>query len=471
MRAERPYTYLSTTKGMCRKCRKLTISRIFERSGSVFQENLCPDCGNSEAMIAESFDWYSQMVNVPVRSRSFNIPGNPVKNGCPHDCGPCTFHYGACNLPVFSITNACDLACPICFTFNRHDKVYNMTRSEIAVLLDKLIERSGPFDLVNITGGEPTLHPNLFDLVAEARRPQIGRVTVNSNGLRIAREPGFAEKFANSDAYVILSFDTFDPESSIRLHGRDIVKEKLKALENLQKAGVGTTLLHVLVPGVNESEFGRLLDTALTHDNVRSITVQNMTYTGSGGGIFEPKFHLPLDRCARLIEKASDGRIKASFFRPLPSAHPLCYQIAYLFNWDGKLYDFSELFDEGEMDTLLGGGYLLRPNSDSEFVFQTALDRVWARDPDSPILKGFKAIIRELFPSKGPVPTVSERQKIGEKYVITVYLHAHMDEDNFDVARVCTCPDQVPDPEGRLISACSYNLFYRMKDPRFWVEK
>jgi hypothetical protein len=471
MRSERPYTYLSTTRGMCRTCRKLTTSRIVKRDDAVYQVNICPECGNSEAQIAASFEWYSRMVRVPVRSRKFNIPGNPVQKGCPYDCGPCAFHSGACNLPVFSITNACDLACPICFTYNRTDKPYHMTRPEIASLLDKLIERSGPFDLVNLTGGEPTRHPDLFDLIAEARRPEIGRVTVNSNGLRLAREPGLAEKFAEAGAYVILSFDTFDAQTSVRLHGCDIVADKLKAVENLKRAGVGTTLLHVMVPEVNETEFGRVLDVAMAGDNIRSITVQNMTYTGFGGRNFEPRRHLPLDRCAQLIEMSSQGRVKASFFRPLPSAHPLCYQIAYLFKWQNTLYDFSELFNPGEMDSLLTDGYLLRPDGSSEALFHAALDRLWANNPDSPLLQGLKAIIRELFPPKKAPLTAAERQAIGEKYVLTIYLHAHMDEDNFDLARVCTCPDQVPDPEGRLISACSYNLFYRMKDPRFWKEE
>ncbi|MBF0501106.1 MAG: radical SAM protein [Candidatus Riflebacteria bacterium] len=470
MRPERPYTYLSTTTGMCRSCRKLTSSRIIERNGSVFQTNLCPDCGPQEAMIAESFSWYVGHMRTTVRSRPFNTPSHPVRKGCPHDCGPCTLHSGACNLPVFSITNACDLKCPICFTFNRPDKAWYMSREELSRLLDRLIERSGPFDLINITGGEPTLHPKLIDLINEARRPEIGRVTVNSNGMRIAREPEFCRSLAETGAYVILSFDTLSPETSVRIHGKDIVANKLQALENLQTAGVGTTLLHVLIPGVNENEFGAILDLADRFSCVRSITVQTMTYTGFGGRTFEPRTHLPLDRAARLVEEATGSRLQRSFFRPLPAAHPLCYQIAYIFRWNKKLYDFSRIFTTEELDLLLGQGYLLRPSDASEDVFRTALDRLWATGGGEDLLAGFRAIISELYPSSGRLPTVAERQRIGEKYVLTVYLHAHMDEDNFDVARVSTCPDQVPDPEGRLIPACAYNLFYRMHDKRFWTD-
>ncbi|MFZ2959613.1 MAG: radical SAM protein [Candidatus Ozemobacteraceae bacterium] len=472
MRPERPFTYLSTTTGMCRSCRKLTTSRIIERAGSVFQSNLCPDCGPQEALIAESFSWYAGQLRTAVRSRPFNIPSNPVSKGCPHDCGPCTLHAGACNLPVFSITNACDLKCPICFTFNRPDKAYYMSKEELSRLLDRLIERSGPFDLINITGGEPTLHPQLLDLIKEAaRRPEIGRVTVNSNGMRLAREPEFCRELADAGAYVILSFDTLKKEESIRIHGRDIVAEKLRALDNLQASGVGTTLLHVMIPGVNDTEFGDILALADRYSCIRSITVQTMTYTGFGGRTFEPRTHLPLDRAARFVEEATGGRLKRSFFRPLPAAHPLCYQIAYIFRWDGKLYDFSDIFIAEEFDQLLGQGYLLSPSDGSENLFRAALDRLWAEGGNEHLLAGFRSIIGELYPASGRPPTIAERQRIGEKYVLTVYLHAHMDEDNFDVARVSTCPDQVPDPEGRMIPACAYNLFYRMNDPRFWVKE
>ncbi|OIP24252.1 hypothetical protein AUK22_08975 [bacterium CG2_30_54_10] len=406
----------------------------------MFQQNLCPTCGTTEAMIAESFAWYTHTLETVVRPRPPRQEGNPVRKGCPRDCGPCAFHAGTCNLPVFSITNACDLRCPICFTYNREDKLYHMARSELATLLDKLLARTGPLDLINITGGEPTLHPQLLDLIAEARRPEIGRVTVNSNGMRISRDPDFCGQLAKAGAYVILSFDTLDPETSVRIHGVDIVSQKLQALENLQRAGVGVTLLHVMIPGVNDTEFGGILNLALSHSEVRSITVQSMTYTGFGGGLFEPRRHLPLDMAARIVEENSDGRIKRSFFRPLPAAHPLCYQIAYIFKLNGKLYDFSGIFTDSELEQLLGNGYLLRPSDDSTDLFQDALNRLWANGETPELLEGFRSIIRELYPVRGGKPSTSQRQKIGEKHILTIYLHAHMDEDNFDVARVSDLP-------------------------------
>ena len=98
-----------------------------------------------------------------------------MTKGCPWDCGPCGLHANACHLPVFSITNVCNMNCPICFTYNRPEVPYFMSREELRQLVDRVVERAGPLDLINITGGEPTLHPQILDMVDECRRPEIGR--------------------------------------------------------------------------------------------------------------------------------------------------------------------------------------------------------------------------------------------------------------------------------------------------------
>jgi len=63
-----------------------------------------------------------------------------------------------------------------------------------------------------------------------------------------------------------------------------------------------------------------------------------------------------------------------------------------------------------------------------------------------------------------------ERQRRAEAMVRTVYIHAHMDEDNFDCTRAMLCPDLVPAEPGKWIPACTYNLIYRMRDERFYAD-
>jgi 7,8-dihydro-6-hydroxymethylpterin dimethyltransferase len=469
MKSSRPYTYLRSVTGMCRECRAIVPCRVVEQGGAVYQERLCPKCGPASVRLADSAAWYLQRTSTTVECKPANTPGHPVRLGCPSDCGPCQAHVNACHLPVFSVTNACNMQCPICFTYNRPDQNYFMSRPELRALLDKLIERAGPFDLINITGGEPTLHPDIISLLQECRRPEIGRITMNSNGLRIALDDDLCRHLADLGVYVVLSFDTLKPETSNLIHGRDVVGLKLKALSNLQRFNVGTTLLNVMLRGVNEREVGAIIDLARTHSNVRSVTVQTMTFTGKGGKDFQPRETMPLDGAAQAIESATSGEFRPSDFFPHSGAHPLCYSIAYYLKGPKRYHSLTAMFTVDELRSLLGQGYLLQPGEASENLFREAIDRLWASGDPENLLPALKQLTARMYPV-GQALSASARQKIAQESLLAVYLHAHMDEDTLDLARLAACPDQVPDPEGRLVPACSYNLFYRQKDPRFWCE-
>jgi 7,8-dihydro-6-hydroxymethylpterin dimethyltransferase len=467
MRPLRPYTYLGTVQGMCRQCRALVPARVLEEGGVVFQERLCPKCGPSRARLADDVEWYLRQTSATVRCKPARLPGRPVQAGCPWDCGPCAFHANACHLPVFSVTNACNLDCPICFTYNRPDRKYFMSREELRVLLDKLMERAGPFDLINLTGGEPTLHPGILDLVQECQRPEIGRLTLNSNGLRLAQDEDLCRALADLGVYVILSFHTLDPEKSRRIHGQDLVAVKRQALENLQRFGVGATLLNVMIRGLNEDEIGDIIALAKDHSVVRSVTVQTMTFTGKGGKDFGPREWMPLDGAALAIEKGTNGAMRAADFFPHAGAHPLCYSVAYFLEDNGAHRSLTEFFTVEELRQMLGHGYLLQPTDHSQDLFRRAIDRLWSSGDKPALLPALRRLVERMYPADQPL-SPPERQAIAEGSILTVYLHAHMDEDTLDLARLAVCPDQVPDPAGRLIPACAYNLFYRQKDARFW---
>jgi uncharacterized radical SAM superfamily Fe-S cluster-containing enzyme len=417
--------------------------------------------------IADGVEWYLNRAATTVRCKPARLPGLEVREGCPKDCGPCSFHANACHLPVFSVTNACNLDCPICFTYNRPDLKYFMSREELRSLLDKLIARAGPFDLMNITGGEPTLHPQIVELLKECRRPEIGRVTMNSNGLRLAADEDLCRALADLGVYVILSFDTFQSDRALKIHGKDIVDLKHRALENLQRFGIGATLLNVMIRGVNEDEIGRVIQLARSHSVVRSVTIQTMTFTGKGGGNFKPRQNMPLDGAAKAIESATLGAMRAGHFFPHAGAHPLCYSVAYYLKDKGAYRSLTDFLTVEELRQMFGDGYLLQPEDNSQDVFRAGIDRLWAAGDEPKMLPAIKGLMERMYPKGRPL-TRSARQRAAEESLLAVYIHSHMDEDTLDLARLVACPDQVPDPDGRLIPACAYNLFYRQKDPRFW---
>ncbi len=468
MRATRPYTYLGTVQGMCRECHALVPARVLEEDGVVYQERLCPRCGSVRARLADDVGWYLTRSSTTVRCKPSALPGTAVRTGCPHDCGPCVAHANACHLPVFSVTNACNMDCPICFTYNRADQKYFMSRAELRELLDKLLARVGPLDVINITGGEPTLHPDILDLLEECKRPEIGRITMNSNGLRLASDEGLCRALAELGVYVVLSFDTFQPERALRIHGRDVIRNKQEALENLQRFGIGTTLLNVMIHGLNDDEIGEIIGLARTHPVVRSVTVQTMTFTGKGGQDFQPRETMPLDAAAKAVERATNGEIQESDFFPHSSAHPLCYSVAYYVKDGERLVSLTHFFSMEELRGMLAQSYLLQPGEAGQELFHQAIDRLWAEGDPGNHLPAVRQLVDRIYPP-GKSLGASERQSAAEQNMLAIYLHSHMDEDTLDLARLAVCPDQVPDPEGRLIPACAYNLFYRQKDARFWL--
>ena len=320
---EREYAYFSTVRGMCRFCRRIVPARVFFKDGKVWQQSLCPTCENRPALIADDKDWYLETILQPHSDHSPIKRSYPGRNGCPFDCGPCAWHGTSCQLPVISVTNACNLKCPICFTYNRPDRIYHMSVEEMERTVDWIIESSDRVDLINITGGEPTLHPRILDLLRSCRRTEIGRITMNSNGLRLAEDRELCEQIAELGVYVVLSFNTFDHKTALTLHGKDVVEAKLRAIDNLTRAGVKMTLLHVLMRNTNENAIAGILDLMRTNDQILSLTVQTMTYTGQGGSHWPLRQHIPVDEAARIICLQSAGAFVFSDFLPRPSSHPL----------------------------------------------------------------------------------------------------------------------------------------------------
>jgi uncharacterized radical SAM superfamily Fe-S cluster-containing enzyme len=464
---QRQETYFTTVRGMCRRCRTVGPSRVFFRDSQVWQQSLCPCAPQEPALVAADSEWYLAEAVRAVPDHS-PLPGaRPLRRGCPHDCGPCAWHASPCQLPVLSITNACNLRCPICFTYNRSDRTWHMPVEEVERVVQWVIEASGQVDLINLTGGEPTLHPSLLEVLRVCRRPEIGRITMNSNGIRLAEDFDLCQRLAELGVYVILSLNTFDSEVSRRLHGRDLTAIKQQAIENLARAGVRMTLLNVLIRNVNEDALGPILELMRRHDHILSLTVQTMTYTGQGGGCFPRARHVPVDEAARTVCRESGGRLQMDDFITRPSAHPLCYLVGYLLKTGEQLLPFARFAPKEEIRRLLAGSYLLRPDAAQDF-FTDAINQLYAQGQTGP-LATLRRLVEQLYPPDRAISDF-QRQRLAESSVRTIYVHAHMDEDTFDCSRAMLCPDLVPTGAGRLVPACTYNLFYRMQDERFFIQ-
>ena len=163
--------------------------------------------------------------------------------------------------------------------------------------------------------------------------------------------------------------------------------------------------------------------------------------------------------------RQTGGELEFGDFVTRPSAHPLCYLICYALKTGPGMMPFARFSDPyGE---LIRDSYLVRPDEGQEF-FTESINQLYAQGKTDE-MQALRKLVEDLYPS-GKSLGAFGRQRIAESAVRTVYVHAHMDEDTFDCSRAMMCPDQVPAGPGRLIPACTYNLFYRMQDERFYAE-
>ena len=123
-------------------------------------------------------------------------PQTRTEHGCPWDCGLCADHEQHSCLAIVEVNEVCNLTCPVCFADSSIKRDGHRSLDEIETMLDVLVASEGEPDLVQLSGGEPTIHPQFFDILDAARRRPIRHLMINTNGLRSAREPGFAERLA-----------------------------------------------------------------------------------------------------------------------------------------------------------------------------------------------------------------------------------------------------------------------------------
>jgi 7,8-dihydro-6-hydroxymethylpterin dimethyltransferase len=465
------HIYFSMTKSLCGVCKGAVDAKIQFRDDAVYFDKFCPIDGRQEVLVASSVEWYLDCLSFIAPNTPPTRVMKPIERGCPFDCGACPSHQQKVYLPVIPITSGCNLDCPICYTINKNDHAHNLSKDELQKILDNLIAEHGEVDIINFTGGEPTLHPQLPEFLELCRAAGIRRLTVSTNGLKLVDE-AYVRRLAAVDARIVLSLDTFRPETDKIMLGANTVQTKLRALDLLEKHDVATTILPAVAAGLNDEEVPQLLDLVLKRPHIRSLELHTLTFTGQGGVGFRRSARITIPDLHRRLEQATSGGITWRDFVPSPLAHPHCYSICYLLLLDGGGFvPFTRLMPRQKLFELLQDSLYIEPREKLEDVFCEMIDDVWANPDKYPqgeaILKTLKRLLREMFPTDAPPLSILARQKIAERWTKAVYIHSHMDEENFDVSRIMKCCVGVPCADGTNIPTCSYNVLYREKDPRF----
>ncbi len=461
---------LHDTISLCSHCKQGIPAEIHESNGRIWMRKTCSEHGIRDVLLASNAQWYHSIMAYPAVLKAPATVMKKVEAGCPFDCGACPSHQQKVYLPVIPITSACNLDCPICYTINKNEGPFHMSTDEFARTLEVIRRNDPEMKIINLTGGEPTMHPQLIEIIRLCHDAGIHRVTISTHGLAFVKDESLLEQLAELQARIVLSFDSFDEETNKKMVGAKLHHAKMKVLEQLEKYNVDTTLIPVIALGYNNHEIGRLIQLALERDFIRSLEIHTMTFTGQGGAGFDGAGRMTACEVLEEIERSTGGALRIDDFVPSPCAHPLCYQTCYLLHMENGSYQpFRRFMNTGQIRELLTDNLYMEPGEKMESVLQDVINDLWTTDlpgeTAEKTLRVLKKLIQRLFPQR-PI-TYEEQQVISERSAKTIYIHSHMDEENFDVDRVRQCCVGVPAQDGTNTPTCSYNVLYRERDPRF----
>ena len=459
---------LHETTSLCAVCKQGIPAEVWEVDGKIWMKKRCSEHGTREVLLASQAAWYHTVMSYPAILKPPALARKNVQAGCPFDCGACTSHQQKVYLPVIPITSACNLDCPICYTINKNDGAFHMSLEEFARILDVIRQNDPDMKIINLTGGEPTMHPKLTSIIRLCHEAGIHRVTISTHGMPFVKNEVLLQELAELRARIVLSFDSFDEEINKKMIGARIHNAKMKVLDQLEKYNVDTTLIPVIALGYNDHEIGKLIDLALHRDSIRSLEIHTMTFTGQGGIQFDGASRMTTCEVLEETERSTNGAIRMNDFVPSPCAHPLCYQTCYLLQMDSRRYlPFTRFMSRNQIRDLLTDNLYMEPGEKMETVLQDVINDLWSSDSDSAgeVLHVLKDLIQRLFPRNRI--SYAAQQRISERSAKTIYIHSHMDEENFDVDRIRQCCVGVPAADGTNTPTCSYNVLYRERDPRF----
>ncbi len=313
---------------------------LAEADGRVWLVRGCPTHGRVVTLYDEDpeiLDWLERWT-APTKHHRPDTPGNydPIPVAYARGLGELQTQH-TCIL-LTDIIEGCNLSCPTCFTDSPLRPDSAVPIDEILASIDQRLEReNGRLDVVMLSGGEPTLHPELDRLLDELTSRDIHRILINTNGVLLARDDRLVEAIQRHDerVEVYLQFDGLRPSTHRHHRGADLGALKLRAIERLSEAEIFTTLTMTAAKGVNDDEIGDVIAVALEHDFVGGVSVQPEFGSGRGGGID------PLDRLTHTgvlsrLDEQTDGLVTWRDLTALPCSHPHCASVGYMIKTDDR---------------------------------------------------------------------------------------------------------------------------------------
>lgn len=459
---ERPYIYYDFTLSLCPECLRRIDAKIIIEGDNVYMLKRCPEHGASKVLIATDAAYYRTTRNYAKRSempRKFNTR---THFGCPYDCGLCPDHEQHSCLTIVEVTDRCNLACPTCYAESAPHHGRHRTLEEIEHMLDLVVANEGQPDVVQISGGEPTVHPQFFEILDIAKKKPIRHLMLNTNGIRIAKDAAFVERLASymPDFEVYLQFDSFQPHALESLRGENLLDVRMRALEHLNRFNLSTTLVVTLQKGLNDQEIGDIIRFALQQRCVRGVTFQPTQAAGRFEGYNPATDRMTLTEVRRQIIEQT-GMFQPEDLIPVP-CNPDALAMAYALKIDGEVFPLTRFINPQD----------ILDNSRNTIVYEQ--DERLHQHMVQLFSTGnsVECATNELNQSlMCCLPQVSA-PNLGYENLFRIIIMRFIDAWDFDVRAIKkSCVHIVSPDDGKIIPFETMNLFYRDAAKRARLEK
>jgi uncharacterized radical SAM superfamily Fe-S cluster-containing enzyme len=293
-------------------------AQILERDGKVIVEKTCPRHGTFTDTLAINPAFLNRLETL--------FPGRDFRSVTDklHNHGTSSIQHGRGAVLTIDLTNRCNMMCDPCFMdANQVGYVHELTFADVKQLLDDAISIKPRRQMtVQFSGGEPTISPIFLESVKYAREVGYFSVQAATNGIRFAQEPEFAVKAREAGMRIAyLQFDGVGEAANSHRKVGNLFEVKLRAIENLYRAGIDVALVVTIVNTVNNDQVGRIIKFALDNcDKISFVSFQPVSFTGRDEDISDEQRQQQRYTLSHLAE---DVKAQTGVTEPLRDWFPL----------------------------------------------------------------------------------------------------------------------------------------------------
>ncbi|MFH1114367.1 MAG: radical SAM protein [Pseudomonadota bacterium] len=434
---------LSETESLCPECLARIPALRVAREQDVYLRKTCPEHGQFNVIVWRGTPRYTDWVRPKIPA----YPSAPITakdKGCPFDCGLCPDHRQQTCTGLLDVTQRCDRGCEYCFADARSEGTPDPDFTAIRSWYETLLGM-GHSSNIQLSGGEPTLRDDLPEIVEMGRSMGFQFIQLNTNGLRLARDPAFVERLKEAGlGSVFLQFDGINDEVYSRVRRGRLFRTKVDALNNCRRNELGVILVPTVVPGINSHMLGDIIRFAAEHAPVvRGVHFQPVSYFGR-----YPKHPVDADRITlpeviRSMEEQTSGSIRAENFNP-----PGCENSRCSFH----------------------GNFVVMPDGTLKAVtrFRPLEPCCSPTRADEGAAKARCFVLDHwALPKTGESPAEPAQFSLGDWDILLERARTHMlcisgmcfqDAWTVDLERLKDCCIHVVAPDNRLVPFCAYNL-------------